>query len=140
MKKLTILPIRIYPALRELGVLAVYLFGSFAEGAHTTQSDIDVGILMRDATMVSHGTSTHTLYQTLYTLFEPILLPYAQEMDIVFLQRASLELQAHVVQQGRVIFETNPSLRLDFEERTMLLYADFAPLRYEFDQAVLAKI
>lgn len=140
MNSVITLPASLHPAFKELGVAAIYLFGSHAEGLSSPRSDIDIGILMKDQKLVSRAISTSTLYQKLYELLAPTLGKYAREFDIVFLQRASLELRAHVVQSGKLLFESDQELRLDFEEKTTLLFADFAPLRYQFDKAVLARL
>ncbi len=124
----------------RLGVEAVYLFGSYAEGRAHSLSDVDFAVLMRDSRAVSPKASTLALYQALFDILAPHAPSGIKDIDIVFLQRAPLELQSNVVRLGRVIFEQDPEYRLDFEVRVLLLAADFKPLLTLFDSAILARL
>ena len=126
--------------LEKKGILAVYLFGSFAEKTNSQISDIDVAILFDNPKGSGLYDRSNTLYQKIYDILEPVLKKYASEFDIVFLQKASLELQANVVRFGKILFEKNPEKRQDYEERTILEFADFEVIREEFNNAVLARI
>src|SRR3989344_4990019 len=61
-------------------------------------------------------------------------------MDIVFLQRASLELQFDVIRHGKVLFESSSDVRMNFEERVATLYRDFKPILKQFNNAILERI
>ncbi|TSC77536.1 MAG: DNA polymerase beta domain-containing protein [Parcubacteria group bacterium Gr01-1014_33] len=122
------------------GVEAVYLFGSYAEGRAHPLSDVDFAVLMEDSRAVSPKASTLDLYQELFDILAPHAPRDVKDIDIVFLQRAPLELQCNVVRLGKVIFEKDPQRRLDFETRVVLLYADFKPLLTLFDHAILERI
>ena len=125
--------------LKELDIAIVYLFGSQAEGTAGEGSDIDIGIVLKNPAVLQGGTTA--LYQKLYDLFTDVFdMSNFRTIDIVFLDRASLELRFDAVQHGIALYEDDPDFRDAFEERTALLYRDFAPLRRMFDEAVLAKI
>jgi len=49
--------------MKKLGILAVYLFGSEAEGATTIRSDIDIGVVLKDPKNLE---DTRPLYNTIY--------------------------------------------------------------------------
>ncbi len=130
----------VHDQLQKLGVSAVYLFGSYADGVAGQDSDVDLGILMSNPSAVSLSTSTHTLHQSLDELFTALRELSGKELDIVFLQRASLELRAHVVRTGKLLYAPKTDAYLDFEEYTIREYADFAPLREEIDTTILQRI
>ncbi|MBI4367006.1 MAG: nucleotidyltransferase domain-containing protein [Deltaproteobacteria bacterium] len=122
--------------LRALGIDVLYLFGSHAEGVATASSDVDVGVVAADAKGLSQG--TNALYLELYKLLSRYV-PNSDRLDIVFLQRAPLELRFDVVKHGIPIFSSSDDARLQFEERTTIAYCDFRPLLRQFDRAILEK-
>lgn len=125
--------------LKELGVGVVYLFGSQAEGLAGPASDIDVGVVLVDPKRTAG--STAELYNALYEIFSDVFdMSNFRTLDIVFLERASLELRFDAISHGTVLFEASPEVRLDFEERTAALYRDFRPLLEKFNRAVLKRV
>lgn len=125
--------------LQGLKVALVYLFGSRAEGVAGPSSDIDVGIMFSDPTITKGNTSE--IYGKLYDIFSDVFdMSNFRNMDIVFLERAPLELRFDIISHGKVLFEISRDFRLDFEERTAALYRDFKPLLQEFNRAVLERI
>ena len=121
--------------LRNLDVLAVYIFGSTAEGFSQSHSDFDIGVLVDKSI---NGLNKNKLYNHLYEIFTE-LFP-GKNLDIVFLNTAGLELRFDVVSNGKLIFESQTQDRLNFEAQTVLQHADFKPLLRQFDQAVLNRI
>lgn len=126
--------------LRQLGVAVLYLFGSHAEGLATPVSDIDVGVLFAPDALPLPENKTE-LYNALYDVFTDVFdMSGFRDIDIIFLDQARLELQFDVITHGRVLFETDYDIRLDFEERVAALYRDFKPLLNEFNRGVLQRI
>lgn len=126
--------------LRRLGVAVLYLFGSHAEGLATPASDVDVGVLFSRDTLPLPENKTE-LYNALYDVFTDMFdMSGFRDIDIIFLDHAPLELKFDVVTHGRVLFETDPDIRLNFEERVASLYRDFRPLLDEFNRGVLQRI
>ena len=126
-------------ALLKLGVGAVYLFGSHAEGVAGEGSDIDVGVVMKDPR--AHRSKITPLYEKLYNILSDVFdMSNFRTIDIVFLERASLELCFDAITHGKVLFESSSDFRLDFEERVAAKYRDFKPLLEMFNQAVLARV
>lgn len=124
--------------LRKIGVIALYLFGSRAQGAAGPLSDYDFGVLMDQNGHRRGG----RIYDAMYDMLSP-LCPRTLEndiIDIVFLNDAPLELRFHVIRYGHVLFDTNQRERLRFEASTMMLYCDYRPLLDQFDQAILAAV
>ena len=122
--------------LHELSAGIVYLFGSYAEEAAGRLSDVDIGVVFRDPSIV-HG-NTFPVYNRLYDLFSDSF--DCGNLDIILLERASLELQFDVITHGIVLFESSFEFRDNYEHRIVMLYADFKPLLNAFDQAVLSRI
>lgn len=120
--------------LEVLGVAAVYLFGSHAERVASERSDVDVGIVVQHAQQLAGDTMP--LYLALFDIFSE-RVPDSNRLDIVFLQRAPLELRFDVVANGVPLFAASENARLDFEERTTLAYCDFQPILREFDRSIL---
>lgn len=126
--------------LRALGVASVYLFGSHATGTASRRSDYDFAVLTQRGRPVPERLDP--TYYALYDLLEkycPRTLAN-DVIDIVFLERAPLELRSHVVRYGRILFDDAPQVRARFEERTMEAAADYAPLLRRFDQTILASL
>ncbi len=98
-------------------------------------SDVDIGIVFQ---RVPAPQSSGAVYQKLYELFTD-LYP-GKIIDIVFLQRAGLELRFDVISHGAVLFEDIPGRHTDFEENTSIMYADFKPILNEYNQVILNRI
>lgn len=125
--------------LKALKVALVYLFGSQAEGVAGPSSDIDIGVVFSDPALVRGNTTE--VYGKLYDIFSDFFdMSNFRNMDIVFLERAPLELRFDVISHGLALFEMSRDFRLDFEERTAALYRDFRPILNEFNRAVLERI
>jgi predicted nucleotidyltransferase len=122
--------------LKALGVSVVYLFGSSAEGMAHPLSDVDVGVVFK-ITSALEG-NTNGLYNQLYDLFTDVFPDRA--VDIVFLQNAGLEVCLDAATHGVSLYTATPDARYDFEERVILLYADFKPHLDQFNKAVLDRI
>lgn len=122
--------------LRNLGVGVVYLFGSHAEGVAGSLSDIDIGVVFCDP-RIAQGNTTE-LYGRLYDVFSEAF--GSENLDIVFLERATLELRFDAISHGRTLYETSEDFRRDFEHCAVMLYADFKPLLRNFDRATLSRV
>lgn len=122
--------------LSDLGVGVVYLFGSAAHGIQTASSDVDIGIVMSDPKMALGNTMP--MYSELFELLGE-LVKDSNKLDIVFLQRAPLELRFDAIKNGRPLYEATTGFRLDFEESVTKAYCDFRPILREFDEAIIGR-
>lgn len=125
--------------IQNLGIEALVLFGSRAMGNARPQSDYDFGVLLRDPKDYRHAERRREIYNSLYNVLSDKIKKLVN-IDIVFLENAPAELQTHVAKRGIAIFESSPDAFVRFKERTMLFYADFAPLREIFHKAILRRI
>lgn len=124
--------------LEKLGVQAVYIFGSRAQGTPGPLSDYDYAVLLKER---GH-TRGDALHEQLYEIFSEIS-PRTLEndiIDIVFLRDAGLELRFHVIRYGKILFDANSKARLDFESQTTLLYCDYRPILDEFDRTLVESL
>lgn len=123
--------------IKKLGILVVYLFGSQAEGSATIRSDIDIGIVLKNPEKLE---DTRPIYNALYLELSRVFKPtFLRELDIVFLQKAPITLQYNAITYGRVVYEEDPILRADYEERVVNLYMDFKPILEYFDRVALKR-
>lgn len=125
--------------LKELGVGLVYLFGSEAEGTAGPLSDVDIGVVFIDP-RIARGDTLDIYNKLYYILTDYFDMSNFRNMDIVFLERASTELNFDVISHGVTLFEISTDFRMDFEERISALYRDFMPILKANNEAVLAKI
>lgn len=125
--------------LKKLPIAALILFGSRAQGRARKDSDFDIGVLVSETMLLDDLKRRKELYDTLYDILSSHINQLV-DIDIVFLERAPAELQAHVVKHGVVIFESQPSSFASFKEHVMINYADFEPLREIFHQGILSQI
>ena len=124
--------------LKALNITVIYFFGSFAEDKTMPFSDIDIGILLTQEAMVDTGKDMGEIYNQVYDVLTDTLP--SRNLDIVFLQKAPLELRFDVISHGRILYESSRDVSLKFEEDTMILYADFKPLLTEINETILNRV
>lgn len=123
----------------SLGVEALILFGSRAQGVARVNSDYDFGVLLKDKRAARSHERRVEMYDALYDLLSRVINQLVN-IDIVFLDDAPAELQSHVTKYGIPLYEANKKAFLDFKERVMLLCSDFAPYKNIFHGAILSRI
>lgn len=121
--------------LEALNIASLYLFGSFAEDKTMPFSDIDIGILLTQEAMADTDKDMGKIYNQVYDVLTDIFP--SRNLDIVFLQKAPLELRFDVIRHGRIVYESSHDASLNFEENTMMLYADFKPLLNQINEIIL---
>lgn len=134
--------------LKKMDVLAVYLFGSYAQERYIhSLSDVDIGIVLEKPE--KHKDNTLDIYSRLYDIFEEALpKDYLRhrsklkkhEFDIVFLQLSPISLQFEAIKEGKVLYEKNKEKRLDYEEYVMKRHCDLEYIYNLFDKALLERI
>ncbi|MBI3815432.1 MAG: nucleotidyltransferase domain-containing protein [Nitrospinae bacterium] len=122
--------------LQYLDVSLVYLFGSYAEEKGHPLSDIDIAVVFSYKKRLKKDVGK--IYNELYFLFSDIFMK--KNIDIIFLQKASLELRFDVIRHGKIIYRSSEDERLIFEDQVAMLYMDFKPILNEFNEAILSRI
>lgn len=121
--------------LRNLNVAIIYLFGSQIHGHTTPMSDTDIGIVFKRDEVLKDAT---VLYTNLYDILTDIF-PGPQEVDIVFLQQTSPLFQYEVIKHGKVLYETDPLFRANYEEQIAMEYMDFEPVLHQYSEGLLLR-
>jgi predicted nucleotidyltransferase len=102
---------------RYPGVLAVYLFGSQAAGQARAESDIDLAVVPRDASVRTRRLE--------------MLTDLAREgfssVDLVFLDVKDIVLRYEAVRQNRVIYQAEDFDRGSYYSKIVRMYLDFLP-------------
>ncbi|MGI8659820.1 MAG: type VII toxin-antitoxin system MntA family adenylyltransferase antitoxin [Thermoleophilaceae bacterium] len=118
-------------ALADAGVRFAYLFGSRAAGTETDASDADIA--------ASPGRQLGLLESEALAmrLARALGVP---DVDLVWLDRASLELRGHVVQEGRLLYSTDEPGGVGFEVRTRSEYFAFLPALRAAERGYSARV
>jgi uncharacterized protein len=128
------MPVDLAPALeilrREMPELAaIYLFGSVASGADTTESDVDLAIYAEQQLDGSR----------VLELQEALAKALSREVDLVDLARASTILQMQVVGEGRLLHAADPNAAAHFELRVMREYQELKARRSEIEADIVRR-
>jgi predicted nucleotidyltransferase len=104
--------------LKEIRLL--YLFGSQVEGRLGPLSDYDLAVLFDptgDDGQV-HARMSHELACALGT----------DQVDVVLLNRAPIELAYAIIAQGRVLYQRDVATRVEYEAQVLSRYGDYLPV------------
>lgn len=124
-------PASVEAVLARAGASFAYLFGSRASGTASSVSDADVALMPgRPLGLLEREQIAARLAEALH----------APDVDLVMLDRASLELRGHVVQRGRPIYSADEPARVAFEVRTRSQYLDFLPTLKACQVSFLARV
>lgn len=122
---------RILAALPER-VVAAYLFGSEARGEASPKSDVDLGVLLREAPPA-------TLAGRELTLAGDLASALGGAVDLVILNDSPVDLAARVLRDGRLLLDRDRSTRIRFEVDTRNRYFDLLPHLRRYRAAALAR-
>lgn len=122
--------------LEEHKVGIVYLFGSTVYNIESTLSDVDIGVVFTDITILKDSLS---LYNKIGDIFYEVLKP-EKEIDLVFLQETALTLQYNVICEGKIIYEVSPEFRANYEEKVINEYLDFRRVNDYFNKIAMESL
>lgn len=100
------------------GLIAVYRFGSQAQGAARPDSDVDLAVLAQPALSPA----------TRLGLREDLSLLLRRDVDLIDLRQASTVLRMQVVSTGECLFNADDTRREQFET---MVYSSYARLNEE---------
>ncbi|MGH8559789.1 MAG: type VII toxin-antitoxin system MntA family adenylyltransferase antitoxin [Methylococcales bacterium] len=113
--------IRTFFATRASGLVCAYLFGSVARGESRPGSDVDLATLYQQeppATLEGLG----------FDLAGDLERQLGREVDMVCLNRASVDLIHRILRDGIIVLDRDPSARIRFEVKARNEYLDFRPI------------
>lgn len=112
-------------------IAAVYLYGSVARGTDSSNSDIDIGILLRTA-------PSGELNDLRFTLEGDLERVLGQRTQVIVLNDAPPDLLHRVLRDGRLLVDRDRAARIRFEVRARNEYFDLVPIlkRYRRREAV----
>jgi len=104
-------------------VSALYIFGSAANNKETSESDIDIAVLINDR---KKGKKTcESLKKTYYSASPRFSL---RTIDIVVLNTAPTFLKHRIIKTGKIVFDRNRRLRVRFVANAIIEYLDYKPI------------
>ncbi len=98
-------------------VLAVYLFGSCADGTANAESDLDLGILPR----------TPAFHEHLLDVLADLTKAGFERVDVVFLDQADPTLRYEIVHRNMLVYAAPDFDHGAYFSRTLRTYWDWAP-------------
>ncbi len=105
-------PAHVAQALRQAGASFAFVFGSTARGTATGTSDLDIAAWWQSTAPLAWSTE----------------LP--DEVDLVVLNTAPLELAGRIALEGRILFDDDPPARVRWVADTRKIWLDERP-RFE---------
>ncbi|MGQ0574928.1 MAG: type VII toxin-antitoxin system MntA family adenylyltransferase antitoxin [Pseudonocardia sp.] len=116
---------------RRHGVAVAYLFGSRATGTARPASDHDVAVLFAAAEPALDAT---------VRLGADLAAALGTAVDVVDLDRTTLELRGRVAEEGRLMFSADEPRRVRFEVDARLRWIEFRPVVRETGAAYLRRV
>ena len=112
-----------------------YLFGSVAEGKAGVLSDIDIGVYLSDKlTTVERGRKRIELIGKLMSLLK------SDRVDLLIINDTSPVLKFEIIRPNVLIYERNPDLKVDVEQRIMSVYLDWKYYEDRLNRNTLKRI
>ncbi|MDG6244555.1 MAG: nucleotidyltransferase domain-containing protein [Methanolobus sp.] len=131
---------QLLPLLREFFraeecVELAYLFGSLAEGKGGALSDIDIGVYLSGTlTKADRGRKRIELIGRLMSLLR------SDRVDLVLINDVSPVLKFEIIRPNVLLFERDPDLKVDVEQRIMSVYLDWKYYEDRMNQHLLKRI
>lgn len=121
-----------FPELLELfkkdrDVVALYLFGSYGRDDIGPLSDVDIAVLLEPRV-----SSVNYFEKQLRLMRDACHLLHTDEVDLVILNEAPIDLQYAVLESGKLLYARDNPLRIRYETKIIERYLDSTRLRKEY--------
>jgi uncharacterized protein len=105
------------------GIVAAWVFGSVARGEARPDSDLDVGLLVRE-----REPNAVDWYEHLSAIAARLeaLVP-SRKVDVILLEPQGPIFCHRVLSEGHLVYDVDSERRIDFESDTYVRYFDFLP-------------
>lgn len=113
------------------GIAVAYLFGSRADGTATAASDHDIAVLLPAPEPVLDAT---------VRLEADLAAELGTSVDVIDLDRASLELRGRVAETGRLLYSADEVRRVRFEVDARMRWVEFRPVLRDATRAYLRRV
>ena len=110
-------------------IIATYVFGSRAMGKHKRGSDVDIALLLNDRE------ESDFQYLEFKVKLERAL---NINVDLIILNNAGEILKHQIRKYGKIIFDSNPEIRKQWEVLSRKLFQDFLYLHYIYMKKIYA--
>jgi hypothetical protein len=108
-------------------ILLVFVFGSFASGRLTKESDVDVAVLFKE----------RPSFSTMSAFTNEVSGAMGREADLVVLNDSSPIIRMQVLKYGNLISCRDNAILNDFRVRTIKDYDDLKRIRKEAEEKIL---
>lgn len=119
-------------------ILFAYLFGSQVKGTAHAQSDVDVAVYCRSIATGAEGDLQAVEKQI--TLSLQLEQELRRPVDVVVLNRATVDMRQNVLRRGVLLFTRDPAALLAFKMRQLREYQDFIMMEPIFRHYRLQRI
>jgi len=109
-------------------ILVAYLYGSRVKGYERKESDIDVGLLLKE------NFEAEALYPARIAREIKEKCGLDQEVDVRILNKRPYRFLHQVIREGEVILSTDERERVKFETSIIDGYIDFKPFYEQYDE------
>jgi len=103
----------------EKNILLAYIFGSQLKGKTGPMSDYDFAVFL------SHKPSFQFKYKLKNKLVNVLS---SEQIDLVILNDAPIELKYKVIATGKIIYQKNLTIKVEFEANVLSQYFDYLPI------------
>ncbi|MCJ7579128.1 MAG: nucleotidyltransferase domain-containing protein [Candidatus Aminicenantes bacterium] len=131
---------KLLPKLKDIfknqeGLIAAYLFGSQAKGHSHPLSDVDIAYLLEKNLSPSRKEAIEkTLYKSLSMCLK------TDEISFVNLSEAPPSIKYAAISARNLLYCSDDSERIDFEQKALINYFDTKPIRDEYFYYLSKKI
>ena len=113
-------------------VVVAYLFGSKSRGVETSESDIDIAILLSEP--------PENMLDFYLNLIDKLSKILGDSIDLIVLNTAPPLLRHQVIKYGKIIYSRDWRARVEFEARAEKEYMDFNRSRERYDESLLKEV